>query len=76
MNRRRVQEFLHVFFDIGDCAFDDDGHHGTPNQRMKAAKFGFDVAESAKQKGKVLSSAEFHALFVKEYPKLIAPDAN
>lgn len=76
MNRRRVQEFLHVFFDIGDCAFDDDGHHGTPNQRMKAAKFGFDVAESAARQNKILSSAQFHALFVAEYPKLIAPDAN
>ena len=36
MNRKRVEQFLQVFFQIGDCAFDNPGHHGTPNQRMAA----------------------------------------
>lgn len=36
MNRKRVEQFLEVFFQIGDCAFDNPGHHGTPNQRMAA----------------------------------------
>jgi len=75
LNQKRVAEFLQVFFQIGDCAFTDPGHHGTPNQRLKAATFGFDVAAQAQKQGHILTSAEFHALFVAEFPILIAPDA-
>ena len=31
MNRHRVAQFLAVFFQVGDCAFDFPSHHGTPN---------------------------------------------
>lgn len=75
MNRKRVEQFLQVFFQIGDCAFSNSGHHGTPNQRMAAARFGFDVADAAQKQGQILSSDAFHALFVAKYPELIAPDA-
>ena len=37
MNRHRVAGFLEVFYQIGDCAYTNNGHHGTPNQRMNAA---------------------------------------
>jgi len=74
MNRKRVEEFLDVFFQIGDCAFDNPGHHGTPNQRMAAARFGFDVADQAQKQGQILTAEQFHALFVAVYPTLIAPD--
>lgn len=75
LNRKRVQQFLQVFFDIGDCAFDDPGHHGTPNQRMRAAQFGFDVADQAQKQGHILTADQFHALFVAAYAELTAPDA-
>jgi hypothetical protein len=75
MNRKRVAQFLQVFFQIGDCAFDDPGHHGTPNQRMAAAEFGFDVADQAQKQGHILTSDQFHDLFVAAYPDLVAPDA-
>ncbi len=75
MNRKRVEQFLEVFFQIGDCSYGSPNHHGTPNQRMAAARFGFDLADQAQKQGHILTSAQFHALFVTEYPDLIAPDA-
>jgi hypothetical protein len=76
LNRKRVEEFLQVFFDIGDCAFDNPGHHGTPNLRMKAAQFGFDVADQAQKQGHILTADQFHALFVAAYADITAPDAT
>ncbi len=76
MNWKRVKEFLEVFYGIGDCAFENDNHHGTPNQRMKAATFGYNLANVAKVKGKILTSEEFIALFEAELPKITTPDAK
>lgn len=75
MNKHRVAEFLNVFFQLGDCAFTNPGHHGTPEQRMRAAEFGFDVADEAQKQGHILTSDQFHDLFVAAYPQLVAPDA-
>lgn len=75
MNWKRVQQFLDVFFTIGDCQFGSNGHHGTPNQRMKAATFGYDVANDTKTKGKILTAEEFIILFEAELPTIIEPDA-
>jgi hypothetical protein len=75
MNQKRVEQFLDVFFQIGDCSFKSDGHHGTPNQRRAAATFGFKLAADAQRQGQILTSAQFHDLFVAQYPTLIAPDA-
>lgn len=75
MNRKRVELFLQVFFGIGDCGFTYRGHHGTPNQRMAAAQFGFDLAAGSQKQGHILPSEEFHELFVAAYPGLTAPDA-
>jgi hypothetical protein len=76
MNKKRVAKFLEVFFAIGDCAFANPGHHGTPNQRMRAARFGFQVADEAQKKGHILTSEQFHERFVAVYPQLVAPDAT
>ena len=76
LNKHRVAQFLEVFFDLGDCAFANPGHHGTPNQRMRAAQFGFNVAAQAQKQGHILGSEQFHDLFVAEYPRLVAPDAT
>jgi hypothetical protein len=75
LNQKRVEQFLQVFYDIGDCAFSDPGHHGTPNQRMAAAEFGFQLAHDAQKQGHILTPDEFQAAFVAAYPTLIAPDA-
>jgi hypothetical protein len=76
MKKGRVAQFLEVFFEIGDCAFDSPGHHGTPNQRMAAARLGFDIADQAQKQGHILTAEQFHARFVAAYPGIIAPDAT
>ncbi|HKH94379.1 MAG TPA: hypothetical protein VKA54_21415 [Gemmatimonadaceae bacterium] len=75
-NPERVHDFLEVFFQIGDCAFTNQGHHGTPNQRLAAARYGFQLAYEDLQlyDGRILSTEEFHDLFVKKFPELVAPD--
>ena len=75
LNKHRVAQFLEAFHQIGDCAFTNDGHHGTPNQRMRAAQFGFDVADQAHKQGHIISTEQFHDMFVEAYPAMIAPDA-
>ncbi len=74
-NKHRVAEFLAAFYEIGDCGFTSSGHHGTPAQRMRAAEFGFAVADAARKQGHIMSSAAFHDLFVAAYPAMVAPDA-
>ncbi|WP_339705396.1 hypothetical protein [uncultured Kriegella sp.] len=44
-NWKRAEQFLDLFYNIGDCSFDNDGHHGTPNQRMEAAKQGYELGQ-------------------------------
>ncbi|EAZ82971.1 hypothetical protein [Algoriphagus machipongonensis] len=71
MQWKRVQQFLEVFFNIGDCGFSNSGHHGTPLQRMAAAQWGYDLANSAKKQGEILSSQEFADLFDAALPSLV-----
>jgi hypothetical protein len=75
-NKFRVQEFLNAFFQIGDCAFTNAGHHGTPNQRMKAAQLGFDLADQAQKQGQIMTADQAYAVFLANYAAIIAPDAQ
>jgi hypothetical protein len=73
MQWKRVQQFLAVFFNIGDCQFASNGHHGTPIQRMAAAEWGYKLADNAKKQGHILTSQEFADLFEAQLPILVAP---
>jgi len=75
MRQDRVEQFLQAFYEIGDCGYTSSNHHGTPNQRMRAARFGFDLADQAQKQGHIMTADQFHALFVAEYDRLVAPDA-
>ena len=63
-NWKKIDEFLNLFFESGDCAFDFANHHGTPLQRMAAARSGYQLAESQQKKGKILSAEELHQIFI------------
>lgn len=63
-NWKRVEDFLTAFFNIGDCGFESPGHHGTPLERLAAARAGYDLANSAKKKGKILSQQAVHDAFL------------
>jgi hypothetical protein len=42
----------------------------------RASEFGFRLADEARKQGHILTSEQFHDLFVDEYPTLVAPDAT
>ena len=71
MQWKRVQQFLQVFFNIGDCQFTSDVHHGTPSQRMAAAQWGYSVANDAQKQGQILTSKAFTTLFEAQLPAIL-----
>ncbi len=71
MQWKRVQQFLQVFFNIGDCSFTSTNHHGTPTQRMAAAEWGYNLANDAQKQGHIMTSQEFAKLFDAQLPQLV-----
>lgn len=63
------------FYDVGDCQFTSDGHHGTPNQRRAASAFGAAQVAYANDPNKVLPSLKLDRAFEKALPTIVAPDA-
>lgn len=76
LNQARVMQAEQNFYNVGDCSFDNNGHHGTPLQRLAAATWGASVAKAASNQGHVLPSLTLDALFEKQLPVLVAPDAG
>jgi hypothetical protein len=71
MQWKRVRQFLQVFYNIGDCAFNSYGHHGTPTQRMAAANWAYNLVNESQKQGHIVSTEEFIALFEAQLPTLI-----
>ena len=51
------------------------GHHGTPNQRLRASTWGSSVASDAQKQGQVLPSLTLDSQFEAVLPQIVAPDA-
>ncbi|MEW1955217.1 hypothetical protein [Terrabacter sp. NPDC080008] len=75
LNSARVLQAERSFYAVGDCSFTSAGHHGTPNQRLKASTWGFSVADSAQKQGHILPSLTLDAQFEAKLPEFVAPDA-
>jgi hypothetical protein len=75
LNAKRVLDVEKSFYDVGDCAFDNPGHHGTPNQRLHSSQWAADLANAARPQGFILPSLKLADLFEQELPTLVAPDA-
>ncbi len=71
MQGENVQRFLEVFFNIGDCDFNVNSHHGTPAQRKAAAEWGYNLATDAQQRGRILPALELARLFDAELANII-----
>ena len=69
-NWKRIEEYFQLSYNVGDCLMESDTHHGTPTQRMNAAELGFELAESAKKKGWILTPEEVHAYFIKNLDRV------
>ena len=73
VNLHKVEQ---AFFEVGDCAFDNPGHHGTPNQRLRASLWGAGLAAKTPPPFRVLPSLTLDAKFEKKLPDLVRPDAK
>lgn len=69
-NWKRIEEFFRLSFNVGDCLTGSDEHHGTPQQRLDAARLGFELADSAQKKGLILSPDAVHDYFVENFEKI------
>jgi hypothetical protein len=76
INAKRVVTAARASYDVGDCAFTDPGHHGTPLQRQRTVQWAADLANSARPQGAVLTGTQFGTRFDAVLPTLIAPDAG
>ena len=70
-NWKKVEGFLQLSFSLGDCATSSPLHHGTPAQRMRASRFGYELAASAQKKGQILSPEEVHQAFLDFLPQIL-----
>lgn len=63
LNKKRVIDALLSFYTVGDCAFDNPGHHGTPLQRQRATAWGADQASAAKPQSYIQPARTFEKNF-------------
>ncbi len=73
-NWKRVEDVLASFFNIGDCGFESPGHHGTPDQRLEAARQGYLLAANQKKKGQISSAQSVHDAFLSILPGVVGSD--
>ena len=72
-NWKRIEEFLDLSFTLGDCSTTSPLHHGTPAQRMRASRLGYELAMAAQKKGHILTPEEVHQAFVQALPEILQP---
>lgn len=65
-----------AFFEVGDCSFDSNGHHGTPNQRLRSSIWGAGLAAKVTAPFPVAPSLTLADKFEKKLPNLVRPDAK
>lgn len=68
---KKVEEFNQLFFNLGDCSFTSPGHHGTPRQRVNAARLGYSIACESKDRGRLLSARKLHRIFMENIHRLL-----
>lgn len=77
MRWNRVKHFISAFSNIGDCQFDSPNHHGTPNQRTRAAEWGTLMAVLALPPFyRVVPSRTLATHFDRALPRMVRPDAE
>jgi hypothetical protein len=58
-----IDSYFQSVFASGDYNFNNPGHHGTPNERLAAARLGFETALGVARTGRPLSYFELHTVF-------------
>lgn len=75
LRAQRVDAFIRTDYEVGDCSFASDGHHGTPNQRAATGTWAEELADAKGAKGHVLTAREVSDAFRAELPEILTPDA-
>ncbi len=70
-NWKRIEDVLSAFYNIGDCGFENPGHHGTPNQRIEAARQGYLYAANQQKKGHISAPKVVHEAFISRLPSIV-----
>jgi len=70
---KRLVQAAGAAFTTGDCAFEDDNHHGTPEQRAAAVSWGINRATADKPLANAMPSADLVDLFDAALPTIIDP---
>lgn len=76
LNAVQIHQAEQAFYQVGDCSFTSNGHHGTPNQRLKASVWGAELARATVSPYPVLGSDAIFGKFEKKLPNLVKPDAK
>jgi hypothetical protein len=58
-----INSYFSAVYSFGEYNFNSPMHHGTPQERLAAARLGFDTAVSAASLGRPLSYAQLHSIF-------------
>ena len=73
-NRKRIADVFEAAFDLGDCFFQNNDHHGTPKQRKAAIQLGSSIAKQ--NNGHIiLEASELLSIFEARYDALLSPAA-
>jgi hypothetical protein len=70
-----IEKWANSFYEVGDCSFDDPGHHGTPNQRKASSAWGAAQYKNQTNKDLKQPSLALQAKFDAALPVLTKPDA-
>ncbi|WP_018155962.1 hypothetical protein [Demetria terragena] len=68
--------YQNVAFNIGDCGFESEEHHGTPNQRKAASSWGAAEVQNQDDPTAIQPSQTLQDRFEAALPGLTAPDAK
>jgi hypothetical protein len=74
MRGNKLAKAQDAAYSVGDCFYEDPGHHGTPNQRKLAASFGILIATDEYRKNEIISMKQFYRIFNALYHHIIKPD--
>ena len=69
---KRLAESVATISNVGDCAFDDPTHHGTPRERAIATEWGIDLAVGAGPVAAVVPATAFVESFDAALPDIVA----
>ena len=76
---KNIKDAVQASYNVGDCGFSSNTHHGTPLQRERTTEWAVSLVDedpAGPGKAKILTADELIAKFTEVYPSLVAPDGS